>query len=181
MDYKNIEVEIRSFITKLQYEQFLEFFNQNAELVKQDYQETYYFDSEQDLRIQKNEQGSKIWLKKGQIHDDCRDELEIKFSKEDFDKANQIFQALDYSVEIKWFRTRHEFNWEGIKVCVDYTKGYGYIIELEKLSSVEEQEGVLDELRQKMNELKIQETSKEEFNKQYENYKQNWRELVNCK
>ncbi|MFZ5364981.1 MAG: hypothetical protein ACOZBH_02145 [Patescibacteria group bacterium] len=56
----SIEVEIRSFISKEQYDRLLEFFKQNAELVKKDYQETFYFDCDQDLRIQKNNFFSKI-------------------------------------------------------------------------------------------------------------------------
>ena len=39
----DIEVEIRSFISEEQYNKFLEFFRKNAELVKEDYQETFYF------------------------------------------------------------------------------------------------------------------------------------------
>ena len=60
----NIEVEVRSFISKEQYEQLLKFFKKNAKLIKEDYQETFYFDSDQDLRIQRNKFFSKIWLKK---------------------------------------------------------------------------------------------------------------------
>ncbi len=77
----NIEVEIRSFLSKEQYEQLLNFFKQNAQLVKEDDQETWYFEGEQDLRIQKNRLYSKIWLKKGKIHDDYREEIEIKLDK----------------------------------------------------------------------------------------------------
>ena len=64
-----IEVEARSFITKEQYEKLLEFFKQNSKLLKEDYQETFYFNCEQDLRIQKNNFYSKVWLKKGKMHD----------------------------------------------------------------------------------------------------------------
>jgi uncharacterized protein YjbK len=46
-----IEVEIRSFITEEQYDNLLNFFKKNAKFVKEDEQETYYFESEQDLRI----------------------------------------------------------------------------------------------------------------------------------
>jgi len=79
-----IEVEVRSFITKEKYDDLLKFFKMYAEFVKEDYQETYYFDSDADLRIQKNNFFSKIWLKKGKIHDDFREEVEIKFKREDF-------------------------------------------------------------------------------------------------
>jgi len=175
----NIEVEIRSFITSEQYNKLLDFFRENAELIKEDFQETHYFDTTQDLRIQKNNSASKIWLKKGQIHDDCREKIEIKTQKEDFKNLEKLFQALGHNTEIKWCRERKQFNWNNIKVCLDYTKGYGYILELEILTTQENQEQVLEELKQKLAQLNIQETSKEEFNKKFEHYKLNWRELTN--
>ena len=174
----NIEVEIRSFISKDKYESLLEFFRKNAELVKEDYQETFYFDSEVDLRTQKNNYGSKIWLKKGKIHDNAREEIEVRFERDSFDKVNEIFRSLGYGIEIKWYRKRFQFEWEGIKVCLDHTKGYGYIIELEKMSDESRKEVVLNLLRDRLKELRVEETSKEEFNKKFEDYKNNWRELV---
>ena len=178
---KNIEVEIRSFITKEKYEELLEFFKQNAEFVKEDFQETHYFDCEQDLRIQKNNNGSKIWLKKGNLHDDAREEIEIFTSKENehnFENLGKLFNALNYNVEIKWLRLRNQFNWSNIKICLDYTKGYGYIIELEEISDEENKENILQELKQKLRELNIEETPKEIFNEKYNYYKENWRELI---
>ena len=59
---KNIEVEIKCFISKEKYEELLIFFNKNADFVNEDDQETYYFDAEHDLRIQKNNSFSKIVL-----------------------------------------------------------------------------------------------------------------------
>ena len=173
MTEKNIEVEIRSFISKEKYEELLDFFNKNAEFVKEDFQETHYFDCEQDLRIQKNNKGSKIWLKKGKIHDDAREEIEIFTQNESFDNLGKLFKALGHNVEIKWLRLRNQFNWNGIKVCIDYTKGYGYIIELEKLSSEEATEEVLEGLKEKLNELNIPLTPKTEFDEKYNYYKQN--------
>lgn len=178
MQEKNIEVEIRSFISKEKYKDLLEFFIQNAELVKEDFQETHYFDCEQDLRIQKNNFGSKIWMKKGKIHDDAREEIEIKTNKEDFKNLENLFKNLGHNIEIKWLRDRKQFNWQGIKVCLDYTKGYGHIIELEKIGNESNKEEILQELKQKINELGVEITPKEEFEKQYNYYKQNWGELI---
>ena len=175
---EKIEVEIRSFITKEKYEELLEFFKQNAEFVKEDFQETHYFDCEQDLRIQKNNKGSKIWLKKGKIHDDAREEIEIFTQEDKFEDLGKLFNNLGHNVEIKWLRKRKQFNWSEIKVCLDYTKGYGYIIELEKISDEENKEKVLEELKQKLNELNIPLTSKEEFENKYNYYKEHWRELI---
>ena len=57
---ENIEVEIRSLITEEKYKELLDFFKENLEQIKEDNQETHYFDCEQDLRIQKNNQEARI-------------------------------------------------------------------------------------------------------------------------
>ena len=176
---KNIEVEIRAFVSEIQYKKLLSFFKKNAELVKEDNQETIYFDCPQDLRIQKNDFTSKIWLKGGRLHDDCREEIEIHTEKDNFEKLQKLFQYLGYKEEIIWLRKRTEFKWEDITVDIDYTKGYGYIIELEKIGTSDEKKKILKLLRLKLEELKIAETSKEEFNMAYENYKTNWKKLIN--
>lgn len=178
MSEKNIEVEVRSFITQEQYNKLLDFFREKAELVKEDVQETHYFDCEQDLRIQKNNSGAKLWLKKGKIHEDAREEIEIKVTSEDFNKLGEIFGNIGLGVEIKWFRDRKQFNFNGIKACLDYTKGYGYILELEKMASENEKEKIIEELKLKFKELGIEITPKEKFDEQYENYKKNWRNLI---
>jgi len=174
----NIEVEIRSFISKEKFNDLLDFFKKNASLIKEDYQETFYFDCDQDLRIQRNNFFSKICLKKGNIHDNYREEIEIKFDRDEFEKLEKLFLSLGYNVEIKWFRKRFEFKWDDIKVCLDYTKGYGYIIELEKICSENKKELEFEKLKQKLKSLGIEITPKEEFNKKFLYYKKNWRSLV---
>ena len=175
---QNIEVEIRSFLTKDKYESLIERFKKEAIFKGEDDQVTYYFDSEQDLRIQKNNNFSKIWLKGGNIHDEHREETEIKFDRDDFDKLELIFSTLGYKVEIKWFRKRLAFKWSDIDVALDHTKGYGYIIELEKMSNEEEKGATLKHLKAKMKEIGISLTPKEEFDTKYQDYKKNWKELV---
>jgi adenylate cyclase class IV len=101
---KNIEVEIRSFIDKDKYLELLEYFNKTGKLVKEDYQETYYFNSKEDVRIQRNNSYSKIYFKKGKIHDEAREEYQIKVSRDDFENLERLFEALGNSVKIKWFR-----------------------------------------------------------------------------
>ncbi len=174
----NIEAEVRSFISEEKYNELLDFFKENAEIVKEDYQETFYFNSEEDLRIQKNDFYSKVWLKKGKLHDDSREEIEIKFDKNDFENVEKLFLALGYETEIKWLRKRFEFNWKGTTVCLDHTKGYGYIIEFEKMCSEEEKEREVGLLKDKLKSLGVDLTSKEEFNRKFNDYKENWRVLI---
>ena len=175
---KNIEVEIRSFIDEAKYKELISRLKREAEFLGEDEQVTYYFDSKEDLRIQKNNSFAKIWLKKGAMHDDGREELEVRFAREDFDKLEQIFLTLGYKVEIKWFRTRNSFKWGDIDVAVDYTKGYGHIIELEQMAEEDEKDRVLTMLKEKMAELGVDPTPKEEFDKAYQHYKEHWQELV---
>jgi predicted adenylyl cyclase CyaB len=173
-----IEAEIRSFITEEQYEQFIELFKSKGKFLGDDEQVTYYFDCEEDLRIQRNNNYSKIWMKKGKMHDEQREEIEIKFAKEDFEVLEKLFLSLGYNVKIKWFRKRHNFEWNNISISVDFTRGYGYIIEFERLCEENEKEEVLSELKKRFSELGIVQSSKEEFDKQFNYYKENWQKLV---
>ncbi|OGF36642.1 hypothetical protein A2482_00275 [Candidatus Falkowbacteria bacterium RIFOXYC2_FULL_48_21] len=174
----NIETEIRSFLSKEQYDRLLDFFKQNAKLLKEDNQETFYFDCAQDLRIQKNDFFAKIWMKGGQIHDAHREEIELRFDRADFEKAEQLFLALGYQVKIKWFRKRFEFDWNGTTVCLDFTRGYGYIIELEKMCSEADKEKEYAALEQKLRSLNVDVTPREEFDRKFLDYKANWRQLT---
>ena len=178
IEQANIEVEIRSFISPEKYQELLAFFHTEGQFLHEDHQETHYFDAEQDLRIQRNNTHAKIWLKKGKLHDEHREEIEIKFDKDNFETLEKLFLTLGYNTNIKWFRKRHTFEWQGITVMLDYTKCYGYIIELEKMSSEEEKEQALSLLKEKLRRLNIPLTSKEEFDAKYKYYKENWQRLV---
>ena len=61
----NIEVELRTFLTKEKYAELLEFFNRNGSFMSTEKQETHYLNTSEDLRIQKNDFFAKIWMKKG--------------------------------------------------------------------------------------------------------------------
>lgn len=196
---ENIEVEIRSFISPQKYGELLDFFKENAEFISDDNQETYYlqkipagdflsqepnrclvhgFDAEQDLRIQRNSAYAKIWLKKGKLHDDQREEIEIRFNTDYFGALEKLFSSLGYGVNIKWFRKRIVFDWEGVSVMLDCTRGYGHILELEKMSAAENQEETLRLLKEKLQKLGIPLTPKEEFDKRFAYYKENWKSLT---
>ncbi len=117
-------------------------------------------------------------MKKGKIHDNCREEIEIKFDKGQFEQLEKLFLAIGLDVNIKWFRKRLEFDWDGINVCLDFTRGYGYIIELERMSTDAEKEKDYTFLVNKLNSLNIPITSREEFDCAFKNYKDNWKELT---
>lgn len=176
----NVECELRAFVTPERYQDLIEKFSRIAMSGGADEQVTYYFEGngDPDLRIQRHAYGSKIWMKKGKLHDEAREEIEIECKREDFETLENLFVALGYRISIKWFRLRHRFKWDGISVMLDHTRGYGHILELEKLCTANEREGALAELRAKFEELGVPITPKEEFEKAYARYKAGWRELT---
>lgn len=175
---ENIEVEIRSFISQDQYHILEKFFIKNSEFIEESNQETVYLDCEQDLRIQKNDFYGKIWMKKGNIHDLAREELEIKFDKKDYDQMKKLFSTLGYQPQIKWLRKRKQFLWDNLTVCLDYTKGYGYILEIEKICHSTQKEKEFQNILNKFNYLKIEITPKKVFDEKFDYYKNNWKRLL---
>ncbi len=175
---KRIEVEIRSLLSDGDFNRLLSFFEVNAQFLGDDAQETHYLSGEHDLRIQQNKNGSKIWLKKGKMHDDQREEIEVWSSEDSFDTISDLFSALGHEVTIKWLRTRKTFLWRGATITLDDTKGYGRIIELEKLVPQEESQSALDGLTLLAKELGISLSPKEDFSKKFSAYKENWKALI---
>jgi predicted adenylyl cyclase CyaB len=179
MNTKTIEVEVKSFITKEQYDNLLEFFHSNSTFTNTQNQDTFYFKGKNDFRIKKDEKKATIVLKKGVLHDEKREELEVNVPKEDFEKLEQLFLVLGHVVDIQWKRKRHNFLWDGINVSVDHTLGYGYILELEKMSDEENKEENLLFLKEKLQELNVKLTQRDVFEKKFSDYKENWKELIN--
>lgn len=175
---KNIEVEIRSFIDDEQYQRLRDFFTKHAELVLEDEQETIYLHNDEDVRLQRGTFKAKLWMKSGQIHDEAREETEVQFDPLDFDKVLKIFLTLGHRIKIKWLRHRYQFDWDGISVSLDDTKGYGKIIELEKMCGPKERIAALELLSQKMHALNIPLTPREEFDRRFREYERNWHAVV---
>jgi predicted adenylyl cyclase CyaB len=174
------EAELRSFISREKYDELVSFFSQNAELLSDTSQETHYLNSDKDLRIQKNDDYSKVWLKLGKMHDEQRKEIEIRMKPQDFDSLKELFETIGFGAKIKWFRKRKEFSWKDLSVCLDDTKGYGTIIEIEKLcNSKEEADAANEEIKQRFSELGIMVSPKEEFMQKFQYYEKNWKDLIN--
>jgi len=172
-----IEVEIRSFLTDEEYSKLLNFFKKNGNFLDEDFQITVYFSGDNDLRVQKTKNYSKLWLKTGKIHDVYREEIEVLFKREDFEKLVRILKILGFNAEIVWLRKRLKFEWDGIKVYLDDTKGYGKIIELE-LHTEKEERNSKEILLKRLKELGINLTPRETFEKKFLWYKKNWRHLI---
>ncbi len=175
---RQVEVELRSLISKEKYNELLNFLKSLNLPFTEDFHETYYFNIKDHLRIYKTNKEVILLFKKGKIHDEIKEEIEIKFKKDEFEDLEKLFLHLGLKIQAKWFRKRIEFKWNEINVCLDDTKGYGYVIELEKISDENNKDKDLEILNKRLKELNIDLTPKEELDKKYENYLKNWQNLT---
>ena len=178
MKSKNIEVEVRSFIDDEQYSEILSKLRKNARFIKEIDEETVYLSGNKDLRLRRNKKEAFLILKEGEIHDDHRKEFEVKFDVFNFDNMENLLKSLGYEIEIRWRRHRLEFKQGDLKILLDDTKGYGKIIEIEKMVQAGEEKETHKELKDKLKCFNIEITSKKEFNKAFEYYKKNWKNLI---
>jgi predicted adenylyl cyclase CyaB len=174
---KNIEVEARSFITAPQYKNLEAKLNKIAKFLGGINEETVYCGEER-MRIRRDDNYSYLILKSGKIHDDFRDEIKIQFKRSDFKKLKEMFKGLGFDIDVVWFRKRKVYDWRGTKVFLDDTKGYGKIIELEKIGKEGEERKIYRNLEDKLKSLGIKITPKKVFEEKFKYYKRNWRKII---
>lgn len=172
-----VNVEIRSFLKPDKYKELIEKYNNILHTEKQ---VTCYFDLKEDFRFMKTKRYSEICLKSGSMHDEARNEKIVRIESKYSSDMSDILELLNYKPKVKWYRTRSTAILDfGIELCLDYTVGYGYIIEVGK--NIEDRSKVdltKIELGNFLESLDIDITSKEEFNKKYEDYILNWDRLT---
>jgi len=174
-----IEVELRTFINKDKYEELLKFYSGKNIEIKKEKQITTYFKGDKDFRLMVTPDYCQLWLKDGEIHDDAREEVVVKLEKSYKESLVTMLHKLGYEEEIKWYRVRNSFTDNNIYITIDYTHGYGYILEMEKQVEKEEDiESAKTKLQKVFENLNIELTEKKEFKEKYEDYKINWNEYT---
>ncbi len=164
-----IEVEVRALLDDSKYEELRKRLDAEAEFLGEELQETHYLHSDSDVRVQKGSRG-KIWSKKGAMHSEAREEVEVFFDTEHFGSVLAILHKAGHPTKVVWRRMRRDYNWLGTKVCLDDTEGYGRILELESLVAKGEEEKALKDLNQKIRELGVEVTPKSVFDAKYQEY-----------
>lgn len=178
MQDKNIEVEIRALVTKEKYAELRERLDAECEFSGEEHQVSYYFDAPVDLRAQESDTYSKIWMKSGAMHEGSRKELELQFAKQDIAVAKELFTALGFPVNIIWDRKRRTYRSDDITICLDDTKGYGYIIEVELMSNEGEEGASRERLLALFKKYAVDETPKAEFDAKFADYKVHWKRYL---
>lgn len=172
------EVELRCFISEKKYNELLRFFRVNGRFMHQENQITHYLDDTGNLRLQKNDKFAKVWLKIGKLHAVEHHEMEARFPREEFEELEKIFAVMGKPTRIKWVRSRHTFRWKGANIMLDYTKGYGHMLELEMLPPKGGEGAARKKLAALIGELGLKPTPKSELDRRYASYKRDWKKLV---
>lgn len=167
---------MRAFISDQKYNELVAFFEKNGKSKGTQRQITNYFDCEQDLRLMITDDNyCQLWLKKGKIHQDAREEMIVKIDKSYKDILLKMFNEIGLGIKIKWYRIRKSYLWNNISVDIDFTYGYGHILELELLVETEEEVAAAKEQLSKIfNDLGIVITEKSVFNDKFTDYENNW-------
>jgi len=175
------EVEKRVFLTDEQYKSLLIKFNMKSKQPER--QITSYYSAKDkyskdiDLRLMQTVDYTKVWMKRGKMHDYHRDEFdEFKIVPEYTLKAIEIFDCL-YDFKTKWFRERIEIKKQPYIICIDRSINYNAIFEVEISDEKIEKEEGEKLLNIYLQELGLEETPQEIQNKIYNNYVSNWSRL----
>ncbi|MEA2715088.1 MAG: hypothetical protein QOG91_116 [Candidatus Parcubacteria bacterium] len=82
-----------------------------------------------------------------------------------------------FTYQAKWCRERQEYGTGDLKVCIDWTPGYGYMAEFEKIVSDEDAlETAREELLSVMDELGFAELPQDRLERMFEHYNAHWAE-----
>lgn len=175
---KTVEVEARSFVTPKKWRELNQYFKKHGRLVEANFDQTVYFDAPKDLRTRLDKNSAFLILKEGRIHDEGREEIEIALPKKSFADLENLLERLGFKVKIRWYRKRRVYQWRGVRVYLGITLGYGQVIELEKMVTLEGKDKVHQRLTKMLEGLKVDITPKEEFEKRFAHYAQNWPSLI---
>lgn len=177
------EVEISSLLKPAGYKRVYKYLKRSGKLLKEEQTVTVVFETPKgDLRLVKNEEQVKLICKVGNVFHEIRPEMEVLADLKDMDELEKIFIALDFKVACRYKKKRVHFRWQGTIISLDNVKGFGLIMEMEKL--VDErlvkkgEQDIREKLTKLLNKFGIDITPINELNKKYQHYLNNWSKLI---
>lgn len=139
-------------------------------------QDNFYYKAQDnlDLRIRRTDSEAFLILKKGWMHDENREEIEVRVAREDFEKLDTILTNLGYEYDTKWHRERTEYRYEAFTIVVDFNAGYGWVAEIEKVVGEGEEDAAKKDILDLAEKIGLEPTPPEVFDNMYKYYKENW-------
>ena len=132
---KKIEVELRSLLDEKQFFDLESFLVKNAEDLGEDNKDSHFFIfPDKLLKVTDNvtKNNAKITLKLQKIgHGSDFEEIEVYFSREDFEKTVRIFKIIGSKNYLYSYQNRHNYLYKNIEFALKYTESWGFHCELE--------------------------------------------------
>jgi predicted adenylyl cyclase CyaB len=175
------EVELKFLLSskdKTALQNFLQ--AQNAQLVKREIQENWYYatQGDTDLRIRRTDTKAFLILKKGWMHNENREEVEVEVKREAFELLDTILRSLGYDYDTKWYRERTEYILDNFTITLDFNAGYGWVAEIEQVVPAGKEDQAREAIVQLARRIGLKPTPKEIFDKMYQHYKKNWQYYI---
>lgn len=115
------------------------------------------------------------------MHDEDRDEIEVKVDRKDFLALDDILRSLGYEYDTKWYRKRREYKLDNLNITIDFNAGYGWLTEIEKVVRVGGEEKAKKEILELAKNIGIKPVKKEFIDKMYHYYKKHWPYYIRTK
>jgi len=146
---KQIEIELRSLLTKENYKRVKKLLEEKAVDLGEDNKDVYFFLLPNKIvKVVNNtsQKTAKIVIKLNRLGKGRSDfeEIEIPINPSDFEKAVKLFSALPFEQIQNSYQKRHNYRYQGVEIALKYSESWGYHMELEimidNLSKKEEAE-----------------------------------------
>lgn len=147
-------------------------------------QMNHYFDSRAgslrtryERKISSTREGvPRVYLvaKSGELHGSVRKEYELSVDST-LEQLDELLITAGNNLKSRWYRRRETLGKDGISICLDRNDGYGFVVEIEKMSYTDDgaDESVLM-IRTLADSLGLEEISKATLDKMYKHYTDNW-------
>lgn len=172
---KNIEVEARALVTEKEYNNLFKKLKKETKYLKEIRDETIYFNEEGNVRLRRDDEQSYLIIKAGKLHARYREEKEFVFPKKEFGRLKEVVEELGHKPAYMWQRKRKIFSWGNTKICLDDTKDYDRILELEELTDAKGKHKAYETLKEKMKKLGFAPASEKKMRQKFNEYKRKWK------
>lgn len=170
-----MKLEKRTFIEEEKYEEIISFLDENAEkkLVERQIIDTYH--SENDFRMIRTKEYVKLDLKTNVNNEENVVYISKKYEKD----LIRMFFNLRMSIDLKRYRIRNKYLYDGFYITVDNNLKFGRIFRVSMIYKEETEKKAAEEKVMKLfDSLGIVDMGIEKFNDLYRKYRMDWSDLI---
>ena len=165
--------EVRTVVKEDDIKKVIEFFDKESSKKDFEKQVIYNYHTEGDLRLIRSKDYDKLSYKDNNNND-------IVYISKKYDKELiNMFKHIGISVNFKRFRERYKYIYKDFYITLDNGVKIGNILRFKfKYNTEEEKTNRLNEIKEIMSNLNIEETSISKFEELYGKYRTSWNDLV---